>query len=250
MKTLIKTKDINLPLIKVILLIFVPTILLTTSYVLLGQMQKTIPSLLLFFTLALFILFPLELAIVFKASKKEFGRYSFRSAFVNHEKMSWKKILIYGVLLFGFAGIASATVSQFESWITAPISNNLTEIIPTYFDWNNIEYIRQYPKNLLILTCVLYAVLNIFIGPIVEELFFRGYLTSKLGRYGKWSPVIITVLFSLYHLWNPLQNLFRIFIFLPAAYIAWKEKNIYISMLFHCLCNLVSTTSFIVAVLM
>lgn len=248
MKTLTKNKNDNLPLVKVILLIFIPSILLTASYILLGQIQKTIPSLLLFIVLAMLILFPVELAIVLNASKKEFGKYSVRSAFANHEKMSWKKIFIYGILLFGFAGIASVTVGPFETWITAPISNKLTEIIPTYFDWNNIEYIRQYPKNLLILTCVLFAIFNIFIGPIVEELFFRGYLTSKISRFGKWSPAIITILFSLYHLWLPLQNIFRICIILPMSYVTWKEKNIYISMVSHCLCNLVSTVSFFVTI--
>ncbi len=248
MKTLIENKNDNLPLINVVFLIFVPTILLTVSYILLGFVQETIPSLLLFFLLAMFILFPIELAILFNTSKKEFGRYSVRSAFVNQEKISWRKIFIYGVLLFGLAGIVSATVGPFENWITTPISNKLAEIIPTYFDWNNIEYLRQYPKNMLILTCVFYGIFNILVGPIIEELYFRGYLTSKISRYGKWSPVIITVLFSLYHLWLPLQNIFRICAFLPVSYIAWKEKNIYISMVFHCLCNLISTVSFFAVV--
>lgn len=248
MKTLVENKKDNLPLIKVVFLIFAPTILLTVSYILLGQMQKIIPSLLLFYLLATLILFPIELAIIFNASKKEFGTYSLKSSFVNHEKISWKRILIYAVLLFGFAGIVSATVGAFENWIATPISNKLAQIFPTYFDWNNFEYIRQYPKNILVFTCIFYGIFNVFVGPVIEELYFRGYLTSKISRFGKWSPVIITVLFSLYHLWLPLQNIFRICAFLPASYIAWKEKNIYISIAFHCLCNLISSIGFIITV--
>jgi hypothetical protein len=30
--------------------------------------------------------------------------------------------------------------------------------------------------------------------------------------------------------------------------IAWKKKNIYISIVFHCLCNFISTVSFIISV--
>lgn len=248
MKTSIEKKKDNFSLTKVIILIFVPTTILTTVYVILGHVQETIPSLLLFFALALFILFPIELAVVLCASKKEFGSYSVRSAFVNQEKTNWKKTLLYGFLLFGFAGIVSATVGPLEILITTPVSNKLAEIMPTYFDWYNMENLRQYPKNTLLLTCFAYGILNVLVGPVIEELYFRGYLTSKISNLGKWSPVIITVLFSLYHLWLPLQNIFRICAFLPASYIAWKEKNIYISIVFHCLCNLLSTISFIIAV--
>jgi membrane protease YdiL (CAAX protease family) len=248
MKMSIEKKNDNLSLGKVIFLVFVPTTILTAVYVLLGHVQKAIPSLLLFYALALVILFPFELAVILRASKKEFGNYSVRSAFANQEKPNWKKTLLYGSLLFGFAGIVSVTIGPWEKSLTTPISNKLAEIIPVYFDWYNMEYLRQYPENILLLTCVAYGVLNVFVGPVIEELYFRGYLTSRISNWGKYAPVLITVLFSLYHLWLPLQNLFRIFVFLPAAYIAWKEKNIYIAILLHCLCNLFFTISFIIAV--
>ena len=163
------------------------------------------------------------------------------------KKMSWWKIFIYGLLLFGFAGLMSATIAPLEIMLTAPLADKLAYIMPAYFDWNNMEYLMQYSKNILLITFIVYFALNVIIGPIIEELFFRGYLTSKISRFGKWSPFIITVLFSLYHFWLPFNNLFRIAIFLPAAYFAWKEKNIYISIVFHCLCSLLATISFVVA---
>lgn len=236
-------KNNEFPVIKVILLIFIPTTILTAAYVLLGYVQNAIPSLLLFYILALLILFPTELAIVLRASKKEFGRYSFKSAFVNQGKAEWKKTLILGLLLFGFAGIMFLTVGPLERSITA----KLTAAIPAYFNWADISYLRQYPKGILLLTSVVYLLLNVIVGPIVEELYFRGYLTSKVSRLGKGAPVLITVLFSLYHLWLPFQNLFRISVFFPAAYLAWKEKNIYISITFHCISNLFSSVSLLVA---
>jgi membrane protease YdiL (CAAX protease family) len=248
MQISIESKKDNLSMIVVGFLIFIPTTILTVSYFLLGHVFESIPSLLLFFTLATLILFPIELAVVLYSSKKSFGSYSLRSAFANQVKSSWIKTLLYSSFLFGFAGIVSTTVGPFEHWITLPLSNKLVELMPAYYDWNNMEYLRQYPKNILLLTFIAYGIFNVFVGPVVEELYFRGYLTSKLSRFGKWAPVIITVLFSLYHFWLPLQNIFRISAFLPAAYIAWKEKNLYISIVFHCLCNLISTIGFITAV--
>lgn len=139
------------------------------------------------------------------------------------------------------------TMAPLEKSLFAPLSGKLAAVTPAYFDWTNFEYLRQYPGGILLLTSVVYFIFNVFVGPIVEELYFRGYLTAKLSRYGIGAPIIVTVLFSLYHLWLPFQNLFRISAFFPAAYFAWKEKNIYISIVFHCISNLFSTVSFLVA---
>jgi membrane protease YdiL (CAAX protease family) len=239
-------KEMNL--LKILSMIFIPTSILTIVYIIIGGLNQTIPSILLFYICATLILFPIEIGVVLNASKKEYGSYSLKSALVNYEKMSWWKIFLYGSLLFAFAGIMSALVVPLESSLFSPISNKLTQSIPEYFNWNNFEYYKQFSKDILLITCVGYFILNVFVGPIVEELFFRGYLTSKLSRYGNFAPIIITVLFSLYHLWIPFGNLFRISIFLPASLIAWRKKNIYISIVFHCLCNLLSTVFFIVSV--
>ena len=233
---------------KVLCMIFIPSSIVTIVYIITGGLKHKIPSLLLFYICATLILFPIEIGVVLNASKKEYGRYSLKSAFTNYNKMSWWKIFIYGAFLFAFAGIMSATVAPLENNLFAPISNKLTQSMPVYFDWNNIEYFKQYPKDILLLTCVSYFILNVIVGPIIEELFFRGYLTSKISRYGNFAPLIITILFSLYHFWIPFNNLFRISAFFPAALIAWRKKNIYISIVFHCLCNLLSTVSFIISV--
>lgn len=248
MTTSKKNMQKEISLSKLLCLIFMPTLILTTIYIIIGCLQNTIPSLLLFFLFAAVILFPIEICIVLYASKKEYGSYSLKSAFSCHNKMNWWKIFLYGSLLFAFAGVMSATIAPLENSLFAPISNRFAQITPVYFDWNNIEYLKQYSKDILLLTCVGYFLLNVIIGPIVEELFFRGYLTSKVSRFGTFAPLIITVLFSLYHLWLPFNNLFRIFVFYPAAFVAWKKKNIYISIVFHCLCNLFSTISFIITV--
>lgn len=242
----VKGKNLSIP--RVLLLVFVPATVFTLAYYLLGNLQNAIPSIMLFELLAIAILFPIELSVVLRASKKDHGNYNFKSAFENQDKPIWWKTILYGFLLFGWAGIMSATVEKFEGALTSPLSIKLSAVIPEYFNWNNIEYLKQYSGTIVLMTCVLYFVLNVIVGPIIEELFFRGYLTSKVSRLGVWAPVLITVLFSLYHFWLPFQNIFRIFIFLPAAVVAWKEKNIYIAIVFHCVCNAFATVSVIMAV--
>lgn len=238
----------QISLLKTVAFIFIPTTILTAIYILLGYTQTAIPSLLLFFLLAIMTLFPFEIGIVLKASKKEYSKFSLKSAFCNYNKLSLWKIFMYGAILFGFAGIMSMTIAPLENSLFAPLSNKLAEITPEYFNWNNIEYIKGFSKEVLLVTCVVYFILNVIVGPIIEELFFRGYLTSKISRFGNFAPLIITVLFSLYHFWLPFNNLFRVCVFFPAAWVAWKKKNIYISIVFHCLCNFLSTISFIISV--
>jgi uncharacterized protein len=237
----------NLSIGRVLLLIFIPPAILMLAYFLFGEsVQNSIPSLMLFFLLAMFILFPIQIVVILLASKHEYGSYSLKSAFANHQKLEWWKIFLYGSLLFGFAGLMTVTVGPLEDMLFAPLAYQLWGIIPPYYDWTNLEVLRQFPGNVLLLTSIGYLILNGFIGPIVEELFFRGYLTSKVSRFGDYAPLIVTVLFSLYHFWLPFNNIFRIFAFFPASYLAWKKKNIYIAIVFHCMSNVFSSIGFFV----
>lgn len=231
-----------------ILRIFTPTIILSLSYLLLGHFCN-IPHILLFCILGTVILVPVELGVILSASKKENGVYSLKSAFTVHEKLPLWKILIIAFILFGIAGLLSVFAAPLENRIFAEIRTALLNHLPTGFDWTNYEYIKSFSKPIRILTCIYYGIFNVLIGPITEELFFRGYLTSHYKKQSTFLPILIAILFSVYHFWLPFNNVFRILVFVPAAYVAYKKKNLYISLYFHCLCNLFSVVSFVVAVL-
>lgn len=199
MKTINKTE--------LLISIFIPTLVLSVVYFVLGHFIK-IPNLLLFCIIGTFTIFPIELGIILKASKKETGNYFFSEA-----------------------------------------RNGLLSHLPTGFDWMDYAYLRTFSKPMLVLTCIYYFLFNVFDGPITEELFFRGYLTSHYNKQTASTPIVIAILFSLYHFWLPFNNVFRILAFAPVAYVAYKKKNIYISILFHCMCNLFSVVGFIVEVM-
>lgn len=231
-----------------LLRIFIPTIALTSAYLLLGNFIK-IPHLLLFCILATIILVPLELGIILCASKKENGTYSLASALEGQEKLSIWKILIISFILFGIAGLLSIFVAPIENQIFAEMRSAILDNLPVGFDWANYDYLKSFPRTILIITCVYYGIFNVLLAPITEELFFRGYLTSHYQRQDSFTPILIAILFSLYHFWLPFNNVFRILAFAPAAYAAYKKKNLYISICFHCFCNLFSTISFAIGVL-
>jgi uncharacterized protein len=236
---------------RVLALVFVPPAILMAFYLLLGHqpaVQTAIPSQLLFFLLALAILFPIELFVVLMGSKREYGSVSLKSAFTLHRPLAWWKVALLAVLPWAFMGVMSVTLLPLESAFWAPVEGRLMDLLPAYFDWTNVDILAQYPRDVLLLTIGVYVVLNVFAGPIIEELFFRGYLTARISRFGDLAPVMMTVFFSLYHYWLPFHNLFRIVGLFPAFYLTWKKQNIYIAIVVHCMANLVSTLGFIAAI--
>ena len=75
--------------------IFIPTIIFSSLYVLIGKFCY-IPQLLLFCILGTVVLLPMEIAILLKESKKEIGSYSFEIAMFGQKKLPawiWCKIL-------------------------------------------------------------------------------------------------------------------------------------------------------------
>ncbi len=236
-------------IIELFFVTLVPSGIFTAIYFALGMIWQGIPSIALFFILSALTLFVYELSVVLTANRREYGKVGLQIVFSKCGKMAWWKVFLYGLALFGIAGIISITVGALEDWIFATPSKCLYEILPEYFNWSNFELVKQYPKSIVVFTAILYFVMNVLICPIVEEIYFRGYLTERMSSYGIAAPILVSVAFSFYHWWLPSNNIFRICTFAVAFTVAYKKENIYISMVFHCLCNLLSSISFITALL-
>lgn len=230
-----KEKDMFL---KVPLLAFIPSLISMLLYIFLGKIQNNIPSLLLFLICAGAILFPFEIYIIYKN----------KGNLLNKSKIKWWQLILITGLLFGIAGLMSVIITPLEHSLLSNVIDKINGIIPTYFSWNSSNLVN-YSNTMIIITCVLYFLLNVIIYPIIEELFFRGILTNKLKKYGYLAPIFVTVVFSLYHFWLPFDNIFRIAVFILPSILAYKYNDIRISIGFHCACNLFSTISFIMAVL-
>jgi len=115
--------------------------------------------------------------------------------------------------------------------------------IDTFFSWLPdwfffAEDFAQYSAAALLITWVFGLLANGIAGPVVEELYFRGYLLPRIARLGGWAPVLNTVLFSLYHFFTPWANVGRIVALLPMVYATWWKRNIYLGMAVHVLWNI------------
>ena len=78
------------------------------------------------------------------------------------------------------------------------------------------------------------AIFGAIVGPVVEELYFRGYLLPRM--HGRAAPVWHSLLFAAYHVFTPWMIVTRTIGLLPLVY-AVRTKNILVGIIAHVLVN-------------
>ncbi len=232
---------------KILTLVFFPALAILIAYLWSLRFRTTIPPFMSFMIIIVVVLIPIELGIILYISKKESGKLNLESAFAEHKKLSVKEILLNSMIAFVLAALLFSVVAPMEHNI---MFSSLFSNVPEYFKLADfMNHYGEYSKPIIITSLVLYAIANGILGPIVEELYFRGLLMSHIQRFGKWTPFIISVLFSAYHLFSPWENITRIMACLPFIYCVYKKKNIYIGMVVHCSLNMASVIMTSMAIL-
>jgi membrane protease YdiL (CAAX protease family) len=94
---------------------------------------------------------------------------------------------------------------------------------------------------------VLGLVFDGVVNPVVEELYFRGYLLPRISRLGWAAPLLNAFLFTLQHYWQPYNFPLIFLIQLAIVYVVWWKRNIYISMLAHCSGNTIGALLSLIA---
>jgi membrane protease YdiL (CAAX protease family) len=194
-----------------------------------------IPPTLVLFVIIGIVLVPFELGYLLVQGKKRNGRLSLNGIVVFREKLPFLQflwlipaLLVWVVFCFWFIApkIEPIITRLFFGWLPG-----------WFFPDMSAHALGQYSTSVLSVMVVLGFLLNGFVGPIVEELYFRGYLLPRLNRIGVWAPALNVSLFSVYHFFSPWQNVTRILALLPYAYAVWWKRNIYIGMITHCTLN-------------
>ena len=117
----------------------------------------------------------------------------------------------------------------------------LTRALQTYLfaGWPDAWAIRlgtdgQYGDGALLVTAALLLLGTVIVAPVVEELYFRGYLLPRMPhRLGRWRVPTHMVLFAAYHLWSPWLFPTRVLAILPLAYIAVRTCDVRIGVVTH-----------------
>lgn len=212
----------------------VPGALMTAGFVLFAPVTASLgfPPIAALLAAIVLILVPTELGILWWVARRADARVAdlipYRRSIPRRE-WAW---LVPGLILIAFLGfglhqaIEPALIDRFFGWLPD------WYVAPIQFD-----RIGDYSASAWILTLAAYLAINGYLGPIVEELYFRGYLLPRMERLGRWAPLVNVSLFSLYHFWSPWQVMARILGLAPMVYAVRSKRNIYLGMVVHCSLN-------------
>jgi hypothetical protein len=214
----------------------IPGALLTAVYFAIAPavMKAGYPSLMALLLCILVILLPVELGILLYEGRKLNGRWSLQGVVLNREPIPLWQYLVFVPPLLVWAAAAFILLTPVDAYF-----------IRTLFAWMpawatsslSLASVTQYSHGAFLLPAVMAFILNGILGPVVEELYFRGFLLPRIPASRTWAPLINVLLFSLYHLFSPWQNITRILALIPLVYVVSWKRNLYLSMITHCLLN-------------
>ncbi|GGL46913.1 lysostaphin resistance A-like protein [Nocardia sp. KC 131] len=179
------------------------------------------------------VLIPVQLGLLWLGRQRN-GRFSLHGVLHYTDKpvpraklvvMVIALIVWMMVLGFALAPLNNFFFDNFFTWLpfadTGGSGNN------TYLDLDG------YSHSMLLTTMVICLPLTGISLPLIEELYFRGFLLPRIAHLGGWAPVLSTVLFALYHFWSPWVFVSRVIFTFPGYWFAWRHKDIRLSIGMH-----------------
>jgi membrane protease YdiL (CAAX protease family) len=124
--------------------------------------------------------------------------------------------------------------------VESTLAGRLFASLPDWLFLDNPDQYAAYNRSVLLVTFGLALFVRGIAIPIVEELYFRGFLLPRLSRFKIWAPVIGGFFFALYHVWQPMAFI-TVFVtgVILGALVQWK-RNVYLSIILHILANTLS----------
>lgn len=150
------------------------------------------------------------------------------------ERLSWPRLI--GWSLAGWVACVILYAPMFATGLW--LRTHLFSWLPNWFYDAGFD---SASKAALITTFSVGLLVDGIIGPVVEEIYFRGHLLPRMAWMGNWAPLVHAVLFTIYHFWQPHNYPGIFMVSLVLSYAAWWKKSIWLSIGIHCLVNVSGT---------
>ncbi len=225
----------------------VPGAAMALAYVALAPLgiAAGLPPLLTLSVCALFVLAPLEIGHLLAIGRRGSGRWTLAGVVAPPPRIkSWKFVAIVACA-FAATIMLYAASRPADLWFAGHIMG----FLPRWFDYSDLAAYRHLPPAVLAATLIARFAADILVVPATEELYFRGYLLSRIPGPAWLAPFVNAALFAIYHFWQP-YNWPSIFCFtLPMILaVAWF-KDVRLSITTHVLLNLLGFVAFAAAIL-
>jgi membrane protease YdiL (CAAX protease family) len=181
-----------------------------------------------------FILIPVEFGYLLYQGKKKTGRFTLQGIISYRNSIPWWQYLVWVLIIV----VASGAIFTLLKPIDAFLQERLFFWVPD----TNYGLDDNYSRNILIVTYSMFSIFG-FLTPLVEELYFRGYLLPRMK--GKFATLFHSFLFAVQHVTTPWMIITRTLALLPIV-IGVKKKNIYIGIIVHILVNMLDLVTGIV----
>jgi len=221
-------------MVQSIILHLFPGILVVCFYLLARQPVVNLgyPSVVALILAFAFILIPVKLGYLFYQGKKKTGRFTLQGIISYREAIPWWQYLVWVPVIFIAIGAIFTGLKPLDSFLQERLFSWMPE--PGY----GLD--GMYSKNTLIVTYALVFIFVAVLSPLVEELYFRGFLLPRMK--GKYATLFHSFLFAAQHFFTPWMLITRTLGLLPLLF-GVKKKNIYVGIFVHILCNLMNVVT-------
>lgn len=173
------------------------------------------------------ILVPFEVGVLlFERRRSGCSWRSFITPLVG-PRVSALEILLSVAALYTIALLASLLTASSRTAILGTVTHRLPP-------WAVVDAL---PEGIPAGTLWLGLLLSGLVAPVVEELYFRGYLMPRIPAAGAWAPAVNVAFFSIYHFFSPWNYLVIFAVFLPLAYYVRIRGSLLPAILTHSLFN-------------
>jgi membrane protease YdiL (CAAX protease family) len=176
-----------------ILLHLLPGAVLTVFVVLAAPVVRSMgfPTVFALFAGIGLVIVPIELGILLAHAKRTTGTFSLRQTVVYRERVPLRRLVpIVAALFAWFTALLVLATAVLDEWIAERFFAWVPDAI---LQFSMVQEAGESAPTYALVTLIVVAVVfNGVLGPVTEELYFRGYLLQRIDRLGRWAPVLNT----------------------------------------------------------
>lgn len=208
--------------------------------------QNDIPVIWVFLISAVVVSMPLLIGLPILIEKRRHNPITFKNIICYREVKPVWQIITMSIAATIWVWIVYTTLSSF---LIYPLREGLFTWFPEWLEfWRIFNEPHTQSRSTMIFLWSLWFLMTGLVGPIVEELYFRGYLLPRMNNVKGWAPLFSAALMAVYHFWSPWLILIRTVALVPMVYSVWWKRSVLIGILVHCTVNLIEIIMLIPAV--
>ena len=125
--------------------------------------------------------------------------------------------------------------SALDGWLVKHVFHWL----PAWYNYFDPTQFAQVSRDRLLQVAAMRLGLDGIAIPVVEELYFRGYLLARTGGSALRAALVNASLFTVYHLWQPFNYPTIFIVAFILAYVVRKTRSVSLGIAIHMLLNII-----------